>query len=90
MIKQGNYSNQRRHQVSDMDFKKQKDVLWRIKRAYDYVEAHKGNQKLLDQAEKRFQESVIPEAVKVGIEEHFAWALFFFGKEFLNYELINR
>lgn len=73
-----------------MDFLKAKKVLKRIKKAYDYVEKNWHNKKAVDMAVKLFEESVLPEARAVGFEDHFTWALLFFGKDFLKKEFAGR
>ena len=62
-------------------------VLKRIKKAHDFVEQNQDKPSVLIMATDRFETSVIPEAVAVGISETFAWGLYFFGKEFLKTEM---
>jgi hypothetical protein len=73
-----------------MDFEKQKKILRRIKKAYDYVEANQGNNKALAMANDRFEKEILPECKKVGIEEHFAWGLMYFGGQFIKDEFAGR
>lgn len=79
-----------KHQISNTEFMKYKPVLERIKKAHDFMKSNENSPETLSLAEKRFTESVLPEARAVGIEDHFAWALLYFGKEFLDKEYANR
>lgn len=74
-------------QLSKKEYMDYEPVLKRIKKAHDFVEQNQDKPSVLIMATDRFETSVIPEAVAVGISETFAWGLYFFGKEFLKTEM---
>lgn len=69
---------------------KWRNVLIRIKNAHAYLKENEKNPKAIEAAEKRFEQQVLPEALKAGIDEQFAWALFYFGHEFIKAEFRGR
>jgi len=65
-------------------------VLTRIKKANEFITRYADRDDLVESAKEKFQKEIVPEALAVGIDESFSWALFLFGENFLRYEFQDR
>lgn len=79
-----------KHQISDEDFMNYLPVLTRIKKANEFITRYADRDDLVESAKEKFQKEIVPEALAVGIDESFSWALFLFGENFLRYEFQDR